>query len=165
MDRPIRKDISTIHLFAYGSSASSYQRVIAQNTRAVNSEDIAYTSPSTAENQKVSEKQYARAPTAPLPKMAMADAVLHLPSSPLATSLLAKKTMVRYRRNMVKAEQSALITFTATAACEASVNMVKNLAISWNTGFPGGWPTSSLYEEAMNSPQSQNEALGSMVER
>ena len=73
--------------------------------------------------------------------------------------------MVRYRRNMVKAEQSALITFTATAACEASVNMVKNLAISWNTGFPGGWPTSSLYEEAMNSPQSQNEALGSMVER
>ena len=57
MDRPIRKDISTIQRLAYGSSATSYQRVIAQKTRAVKSEDMAYTSPSTAENQKVSEKQ------------------------------------------------------------------------------------------------------------
>ena len=28
--------------------------------------------------------------------------------------------------------------FTATAACMLSANIVKNLAISWNTGFPGG---------------------------
>ena len=59
----------------------------------------------------------------------------------------------------------ALIAFTATAACMLSVNMVKNLATNWNTGFPGGCPTSSLYEDAMNSPQSQNEAEGSMVIR
>ena len=54
---PMRKAISTIHLSACGLSARSYHMVIAQNTSAVNSEDIAYTSPSTAENQKVSEKQ------------------------------------------------------------------------------------------------------------
>ena len=66
---------------------------------------------------------------------------------------------------MVNAEQIALITFTATAACMLSVNMVKNRAISWNTGFPGGCPTSSLYDDAMNSPQSQKEAVGSMVSR
>ncbi len=38
-------------------------------------------------------------------------------------------------------------------------------AISWKVGFPGGCPTSSLYEDAMNSPQSQNDAVGSMVLR
>ena len=64
--------MSTIHLFAYGVSACSYHLIIAQNTIAVKSEDIAYTSPSTAENQNVSLKQYARAPTAPDPKIAIA---------------------------------------------------------------------------------------------
>ena len=66
---------------------------------------------------------------------------------------------------MVSAEQIAFIAFTATAACILSPNMVKKRANSWNTGFPGGCPTSSLYEEAMNSPQSQKEAVGSMVNR
>ena len=66
---------------------------------------------------------------------------------------------------MVKAEHSALIAFTRTAACMLSPNIVNTLAMSWNTGFPGGWPTSSLYDDAMNSPQSQNDALGSMVSR
>ena len=41
MLRPIRKAISTIQRLAWGSSAWSYQCVIAQNTIAVNSEDIA----------------------------------------------------------------------------------------------------------------------------
>ena len=67
IERPISSAISTIQRLACGSSACSYHLVIAQSTRAVTSEDIAYTSPSTAENQKVSEKQYANAPTAPLP--------------------------------------------------------------------------------------------------
>ena len=66
---------------------------------------------------------------------------------------------------MVSAEHRALIELTITAALSGSVNMVKNLAMSWNTGFPGGCPTSSLYDEAMNSPQSQKEAVGSIVER
>ena len=57
MDKPIRKAIRTIHLPEWGSSAVSYHRHIAQNTSAVNRELMAYTSPSTALNQKVSEKQ------------------------------------------------------------------------------------------------------------
>ena len=65
---------------------------------------------------------------------------------------------------MVNAEHRALIMFTATAAPEAPVNIVKKRAMSWNTGFPGGWPTSSLYDDAINSPQSQKEADGSIVE-
>ena len=59
----------------------------------------------------------------------------------------------------------ALMAFTATAACMLSEKIVKNLANSWNTGFPGGCPTSSLYDDAMNSPQSQKDAVGSMVRR
>ena len=57
IESPMRKDIRTIHLLAYRVPACSYHLVIAQNTSAVNREDMAYTSPSTAENQKVSEKQ------------------------------------------------------------------------------------------------------------
>ena len=66
---------------------------------------------------------------------------------------------------MVRAEHRAFMAFTITAALEGPVNIVKNLAMSWNTGFPGGCPTSSLYDDAMNSPQSQKEAVGSIVER
>ena len=73
--------------------------------------------------------------------------------------------MVRYRKNIVSPEQSALIALMSTAACMLSPKMVKMRAISWNIGFPGGCPTSSLYDEAMNSPQSQKEAVGSIVSR
>jgi hypothetical protein len=73
--------------------------------------------------------------------------------------------MVRYRKNIVSAEQIALRAFTATAAFSGLAKIEKNRAKSWKTGFPGGCPTSSLYEDAMNSPQSQNEAVGSIVRR
>ena len=66
---------------------------------------------------------------------------------------------------MVSAEHIAFMALTATAACMLSENIVKKRANSWNTGFPGGWPTSSLYDEAMNSPQSQKDAVGSIVIR
>ena len=78
---------------------------------------------------------------------------------------MAKNTIVRYKKNMVNAEHNALIALTAIAAFSGAANIVKNLAISWNTGFPGGCPTSNLNEDAINSPQSQKEAEGSIVER
>ena len=57
IESPIRKHMSMIHLLEWGWSASSYHLVIAQNPMAVNNDDIAYTSASTAENQNVSLKQ------------------------------------------------------------------------------------------------------------
>ena len=59
------------------------------------------------------------------------------------------------------------ITFTIKATFDVSfpANSVKKRAITIKTGFPGGWPTSSLYAEAINSPQSQRLAVGSMVRR
>ena len=96
MESPMRNEISTIHLFAYGVSAWSYHLVIAQTTSAVKSDDIAYTSPSTAENQNVSEKQYANAPIAPLPHINIAWLTLQPPfSSGFPARRFAKKTMVR----------------------------------------------------------------------
>ena len=130
MESPIRKAMRTIQRLAYGESACSYHFVMAQNTMAVNNDDIAYTSPSTAENQNVSEKQYASAPTIPAPYMAIALDTGQEPSSDGFTSLFPRKTIVRYRNITVSAEQMALIAFTATAACILSVNIVKNLAIS-----------------------------------
>ena len=87
------------------------------------------------------------------------------PFSFVFISLPAKNTMVRYSSNMVNAEHIALSALTAAAAWLLSVKIVKNRAKSWNTGFPGGCPTSSRYEDAMNSPQSQKEAVGSIVRR
>ena len=41
MESPIRKLMSTIQRFAYGRPACSYHFVMAQNTRAVTSDDMA----------------------------------------------------------------------------------------------------------------------------
>ena len=64
-ERPIKNAIKTNHLFACASPNSFSHLRIDQKTTAVNKEDIAYTSPSTAENQNESEKVYAKAPIRP----------------------------------------------------------------------------------------------------
>ena len=116
MDSPIRKHINTIHRLPYGLSAHSYHLVIAQNTSAVNSEDIEYTSASTAENQKVSENVYANAPTKPAPSNPI----------PLAKvsgriNLRPKAVIVQKRNKIVNAEANADIAFTHMATCAVSL--------------------------------------------
>ncbi len=91
--------------------------------------------------------------------------VLYVPSDCGRIIRFMNQTNVRYSSSMVRAEQMALETFTIAAACCASANRVKNLANNWKTGFPGGCPTSNLYEDAINSPQSQKDAVGSIVSR
>ena len=56
--------------------------------------------------------------------------------------------------------------FTMRATCEGSLaNCENRLPVSMKKGAPGGWPTSSLKAVEMNSGQSQNDAVGSMVEQ
>ena len=55
IESPTINEINTIQRSACFSSAMFSHFKIAQNTTAVHKEDIAYTSVSTAENQKVSE--------------------------------------------------------------------------------------------------------------
>ena len=78
------------------------------------------------------------APTAPAPKTAIAEATEYVPSAAGLTMRRAICTMDRYRKNMVNAEHRALIALTAIAAFSGDANIEKNLANSWNTGFPGG---------------------------
>ena len=55
---------------------------------------------------------------------------------------------------------------TITATLEGSeANCVNKLAVNMKKGAPGGWPTSNLYAEEINSPQSQKLAVGSIVIR
>ena len=54
IESPMRYAISMSQRFACGWSATSSHLSIAQMTTAVNSDESAYTSPSTAENQNVS---------------------------------------------------------------------------------------------------------------
>ena len=54
-DNPTTKLIKTNHLFPLGVFNSLSQRKPNQNNSAIKNDDIAYTSPSTALNQKLSE--------------------------------------------------------------------------------------------------------------
>ena len=53
----------------------------------------------------------------------------------------------------------------AMAADSGLIGIIRKRANNMKNGAPGGWPTSSLYAEAMNSPQSQKLAVGSTVKK
>jgi hypothetical protein len=73
--------------------------------------------------------------------------------------------MLQNRNRTAKALARADIELIMAATFETfpPAKRVKNLAMIMNTGFPGGWPTSSLNAEEMNSLQSQRLAVGSIV--
>lgn len=73
--------------------------------------------------------------------------------------------MVQNKNKIVNELLRAEREFANTAAVAGVAKIIKNRARSMKKGAPGGWPTSSLYAEAMNSPQSQKLAVGSMVDR
>jgi hypothetical protein len=74
--------------------------------------------------------------------------------------------MLRYRNSIVKALNKAENAFTMNATLSGlGASMVNRRAISKNSGAPGGCPVSSLYDAAINSPQSQKLAVGSAVSR
>ncbi len=77
----------------------------------------------------------------------------------------ARCVMLQKRNMIVAPLASADIALTIRAACCGPANIVKKRDIIMNSGAPGGCPTSSLYEVAMNSLQSQKLAVGSMVSR
>ena len=125
--------------------------------------DIAYTSPSTAENQNESLNVYAKAPTNPAPKTAY---IFPFVNSPVfSASLRANAVIVQNKKRMVNALQrpdTALIIIP-TLLVSPKANKLKKFPINRNKGAPGGWPTSNLYAQAMYSPQSQKDAVGSIV--
>ena len=154
-----------IHLPDAGSSASSSHFSIAQKTNPSISEDRAYSSASTAENQKLSVKVYAREPIIPLPiitGICFASRTLFL-----VMTLRTRCVMVQKRNIIAKAlvTAEALLSISGTLVLSPPANKAAILLIIRNNGAPGGCPTCSLNEARICSPQSQKLIVGSTVIR
>ena len=67
----------------------------------------------------------------------------------------------RIENELLKADR-ALAAYAAVSGEEKTIN---DLANNMKRGAPGGCPTSSLYADAINSPQSQKLDVGSTVSR
>ena len=109
--------------------------------RAVQKEEKAYTSASTAENQNVSLHVYANAPHTPLPNI---NAALRreMPCRP-ASRRRAKWVMVQNSNNIVAALRSADMALMQIATLSGEdAKLEKNLAVRAKNGLPGGCPTS-----------------------
>ena len=130
IDSPTRKAISIIQRCECFSSATLSHLRMAQKVMAVKNDDMAYTSPSPAENQNESEKVKAREPTSPLPSMAymLASDI----SRSRGTSFRPSMVMVQKRNNIVKLLLSADMTLTimATLAVSPNAKREKNLPSS-----------------------------------
>ena len=88
-------------------------------------------------------------------------------ASPSLKKILRVRWVIDQKRNRIHvAERSADMVLTIIATCEGSLaNCEKIFAVSMKNGAPGGWPTSSFAPVEINSGQSQNEAVGSIVEQ
>jgi hypothetical protein len=63
---------------------------------------------------------------------------------------------------IVKAVEKTDIRFVLNATSLHGIK-VNTLPINWNNGVPGGCVIPIMYEQALNSPQSQNETVGAIV--
>jgi hypothetical protein len=144
------------------ASVSSSHFKIAQKMSAVNRDDIAYTSPSTAENQNESVKVYDNEPIIPLPKIAIIcpfDNILDF-----FKAIFFDRSVIDQNINNIEAElERAETLFIHTATFSGAAKNEKILPISINNGAPGGWPTSNLYAAVMYSPQSHKLTVSSSV--
>ena len=122
----------------------------------------AYTSASTAENQKLSVKVKASAPTAELPIMVQPLVVSMFSWS--SRSSLNKRVKDQNKKSMVKALAKTDIKLMVKATFSASkAKIEKNAPRIWYSGAPGGWPTSRLLAVVIYSPASQKLTVGSTV--
>src|ERR1044072_2849735 len=162
MESPIRNAMSTSQRSLLGSSATFSHLSIAQKTAAVNKDDNAYTSPSSAENPAESVNAYESAPTAPATRIKMNVSFVNS-SCTRSTNFFARCVMLQNKNKAVNALANADMVLMQAATCSRFPKSEKNLATSKKNGAPGGCPVSIPYEHAMYSPQSQKLAVGSMV--
>src|SRR5690554_383598 len=117
---------------------------MAQKTAAVKRLDMAYTSPSTAENQKLSENVKAKPPTTPDPITAIMVPVSIGSRGLILSNFIAKWVMVQKRNRMVNELLSADITLMDTGTSSVGTNAENKRPMSMKSGAPGGCPISSL---------------------
>ena len=160
--RPTTKEISTSQRSPLGSSRLSVHLSPSQSKRAMIKLADAYTSVSTALNQKLSEKVKAKDPIRPLPNMAIA--LLFVMGSLPSNNFCAILVMVQNMNRIVKALETPETKLTIMATWLGSMAiMEKKAPIICNNGAPGGCPTCNLADVAMYSPASQKLLVGSTV--
>ena len=135
-------------------------KIMHQKVMAVKNDDIAYTSPSTAENQKESEKVYVRDPITPAAKIAIILKGSSSLSDLLLYIFLPKAVIVQKRNKIENDEHKAESTLTAAAICSVAPVKVSEtkaniLAIILHKGAPGGCPTCNLADVEIYSAASQ----------
>ena len=136
-----------------------------QKMTAMNNDEKAYTSASTAENQKESETAYAVAPTKPAPRI---EILVELDVTQVVANIFRQNHVIVQNKNMIVralsiAEAELINRVIWPGFDPASKEAIR--PINRNNGFPGAWQTSSFEAQDKNSPQSQKLTEGSKVER
>ena len=134
-----------IHRLASASSSTNSHLNAAQTTMAVKKDDIAYTSASTAENQKLSEKVYTKAPINPDNKSIMLSGLVN-ESKVLFKIFRPMRTIVQCKNKIVRALDTTDIIFTqkATRLTSPRANKENMRPINKKRGAPGGCGTCNL---------------------
>ena len=115
---------------------------------------IAYTSASTALNQKLSVNVKVSEPKVELPNILIASKIERFFST--VTKSLVKWEIDQNRNRIVNALDVTDIIFIDNAICSASNAKIEKMDPSiWKSGAPGGCPTCNLAEVDMYSAQSQ----------
>ena len=150
-DKPIKNEISNTHLSPLSFSKSLSHLNPAQKVEERKSIANAYTSVSTALNQKLSEKVNANAPIDALRIIA------HEFLNSFSLKILFKiKVVDQNKNNITNALDNTDRKFTASAINSLlGANNEKIAPIIWWKGAPGGWPIWSFAEVEIYSPASQ----------
>lgn len=141
------------------SSAFSHQCIRSQIHNPTSIVPNAYTSDSFALNHSASLNVNDNAPIAAAEYIIMASQLLVISFF----QILITETITRYKKEAVNAELIAASAFIRSAGFEPIGIIVASLPSSTHNGAPGGWGTDSVYAQAINSPQSQNERVFCMV--
>ena len=118
----------------------------------------AYTSVSTALNQWLWVN-------AKVKEAVKEDHILKNLFSLLGSNLSINWLQIKKRRLIVSALMIGEKIFTLNAISLLRGIKLKNLPTNKNNGLPGGWGTPKIWEVAINSPVSQNDTVGAIVEK
>ena len=154
-DKPITKHIKINHLSPLRESKFSTHFNPSQKSNDNIIVAIAYTSASTALNQKLSVNVNVKQPKIELPNILIASfTVMKLFSDP--TCCFTRWEIDQNKNSSVNALDVTDIMFTVSAIWSDSNAKVEKIAPSiWKSGAPGGWPTCNLAEVEIYSAQSQ----------
>lgn len=156
--KPITYTMPIRYIALKGLSLSLDQIRIRYTTKAVINPLKAYTSVSTALNQWLCVN-------ANVSDATTEDHILKCFTLSLLSSLSMNWLLIRKSKLIVAALISGENIFIRKAISELIGIRVNNLPINKNNGLPGGWGIPKIYEVAINSPVSQKDTVGAIVEK